>query len=138
MSSSSTTQFGQNQWLVDEMYQRFKQDPSSVDASWHEFLTGYDPDAVTEDQTAADSNGASGNGAASNGSSTKSAPPAAPAPPAKPAASAAPKSAAKTEAAPSPVGNKTTIRIRFTVLGKNMTYSHHSGATTSSGALRTP
>ncbi|WP_206490245.1 multifunctional oxoglutarate decarboxylase/oxoglutarate dehydrogenase thiamine pyrophosphate-binding subunit/dihydrolipoyllysine-residue succinyltransferase subunit [Rhodococcus sp. KRD162] len=98
MSSSSTTQFGQNQWLVDEMYQRFKQDPSSVDASWHEFLTGYDPDAVTEDQTAADSNGASGNGAASNGSSTKSAPPAAPAPPAKPAASAAPKSAAKTEA----------------------------------------
>ncbi|MFY2789108.1 multifunctional oxoglutarate decarboxylase/oxoglutarate dehydrogenase thiamine pyrophosphate-binding subunit/dihydrolipoyllysine-residue succinyltransferase subunit [Rhodococcus sp. MALMAid1271] len=98
MSSSSTTQFGQNQWLVDEMYQRFKQDPSSVDASWHEFLTGYDPDAVTEDQTAADSNGASGNGAASNGSSTKSAPPAAPAPPAKPAASAAPKAAAKTEA----------------------------------------
>ena len=78
MSSSSTTQFGQNQWLVDEMYQRFKQDPSSVDASWHEFLTGYDPDAAT-DETAG-SNGAAGNGAASNGSSTKSAPPAAPAP----------------------------------------------------------
>nr|WP_084435976.1 multifunctional oxoglutarate decarboxylase/oxoglutarate dehydrogenase thiamine pyrophosphate-binding subunit/dihydrolipoyllysine-residue succinyltransferase subunit [Aldersonia kunmingensis] len=42
--SSSTTQFGQNQWLVDEMYQRFKEDPSSVDASWHEFLADYTPE----------------------------------------------------------------------------------------------
>ena len=98
MSSSSTTQFGQNQWLVDEMYQRFKQDPSSVDASWHEFLTGYDPDAAT-DETAG-SNGAASNGAASNGSSTKSAPPAAPAPPAKPAASAPDKTDAPKAAAP--------------------------------------
>ncbi|KAA0922482.1 multifunctional oxoglutarate decarboxylase/oxoglutarate dehydrogenase thiamine pyrophosphate-binding subunit/dihydrolipoyllysine-residue succinyltransferase subunit [Rhodococcus sp. ANT_H53B] len=98
MSSSSTTQFGQNQWLVDEMYQRFKQDPSSVDASWHEFLTGYDPEAAT-DETAG-SNGAAGNGAASNGSSTKSAPPAAPAPPAKPAASAPDKTDAPKAAAP--------------------------------------
>ncbi|MET4611558.1 2-oxoglutarate decarboxylase [Rhodococcus sp. PvR044] len=45
MSSSSTSQFGQNQWLVDEMYQRFQKDPASVDASWHEFLTDYTPDA---------------------------------------------------------------------------------------------
>nr|WP_181719314.1 multifunctional oxoglutarate decarboxylase/oxoglutarate dehydrogenase thiamine pyrophosphate-binding subunit/dihydrolipoyllysine-residue succinyltransferase subunit [Nocardia gipuzkoensis] len=43
--SSSTSQFGQNQWLVDEMYQKFKQDPSSVDESWHEFLADYTPDA---------------------------------------------------------------------------------------------
>lgn len=41
----SAAQFGQNQWLVDEMYQRFKEDPSSVDASWHEFLTDYSPDS---------------------------------------------------------------------------------------------
>ncbi|NLV79713.1 MAG: multifunctional oxoglutarate decarboxylase/oxoglutarate dehydrogenase thiamine pyrophosphate-binding subunit/dihydrolipoyllysine-residue succinyltransferase subunit [Rhodococcus sp.] len=46
MSSSSTSQFGQNQWLVDEMYQRFQDDPSSVDASWHEFLTDYSPEAA--------------------------------------------------------------------------------------------
>ncbi|OZD91016.1 2-oxoglutarate dehydrogenase E1 component [Rhodococcus sp. 05-2256-B2] len=97
MSSSSTTQFGQNQWLVDEMYQRFKQDPSSVDASWHEFLTDYDPEAVIDENPI--SNGKSGsNGSASNGSSAKSAPPAAPAPPAKPAASAAKTEAPKTEA----------------------------------------
>ncbi|MFJ2664425.1 multifunctional oxoglutarate decarboxylase/oxoglutarate dehydrogenase thiamine pyrophosphate-binding subunit/dihydrolipoyllysine-residue succinyltransferase subunit [Nocardia fluminea] len=44
--SSSTSQFGQNQWLVDEMYQKFKQDPSSVDASWHEFLADYTPEAT--------------------------------------------------------------------------------------------
>lgn len=44
--SSSTSQFGQNQWLVDEMYQRFKDDPSSVDESWHEFLTDYTPEAA--------------------------------------------------------------------------------------------
>ncbi|WP_156665306.1 2-oxoglutarate dehydrogenase E1 subunit family protein, partial [Rhodococcus phenolicus] len=46
MSSSSTSQFGQNQWLVDEMYQRFQDDPSSVDASWHEFLTDYSPETA--------------------------------------------------------------------------------------------
>ncbi|WP_232286156.1 2-oxoglutarate dehydrogenase E1 subunit family protein, partial [Prescottella equi] len=57
MSSSSTSQFGQNQWLVDEMYQRFQDDPSSVDASWHEFLTDYSPDAAN----------AAGNGEALNG-----------------------------------------------------------------------
>ena len=46
--SSSTAQFGQNQWLVEEMYQRFKEDPSSVDASWHEFLADYTPDASSD------------------------------------------------------------------------------------------
>ncbi|NUS91698.1 MAG: hypothetical protein HOQ36_04695, partial [Nocardia sp.] len=44
--SSSKSQFGQNQWLVDEMYQKFKQDPSSVDASWHEFLADYTPETA--------------------------------------------------------------------------------------------
>ena len=36
--SSTGSQFGQNQWLVDEMYERYRTDPSSVDASWHEFF----------------------------------------------------------------------------------------------------
>lgn len=44
--SSSTSQFGQNQWLVDEMYQKFQQDPSSVDESWHEFLADYNPETA--------------------------------------------------------------------------------------------
>ncbi|MFN3339483.1 MAG: multifunctional oxoglutarate decarboxylase/oxoglutarate dehydrogenase thiamine pyrophosphate-binding subunit/dihydrolipoyllysine-residue succinyltransferase subunit [Dietzia sp.] len=36
--SNTVSQFGQNQWLVDEMYERFSKDPSSVDKSWHEFF----------------------------------------------------------------------------------------------------
>ena len=33
--------FGPNEWLVDEMYQRFLEDPTSVDAAWHEFFSDY-------------------------------------------------------------------------------------------------
>ncbi|MDO5098903.1 MAG: multifunctional oxoglutarate decarboxylase/oxoglutarate dehydrogenase thiamine pyrophosphate-binding subunit/dihydrolipoyllysine-residue succinyltransferase subunit [Corynebacterium sp.] len=36
MSSAST--FGQNQWLVDEMFQQFQNDPESVDPSWRELF----------------------------------------------------------------------------------------------------
>ncbi|HEY9314230.1 multifunctional oxoglutarate decarboxylase/oxoglutarate dehydrogenase thiamine pyrophosphate-binding subunit/dihydrolipoyllysine-residue succinyltransferase subunit [Williamsia sp.] len=45
MSSSSISDFGQNEWLVEEMYQRFQKDPNSVDPSWHEFLTNYAAEA---------------------------------------------------------------------------------------------
>ncbi|WP_137875316.1 hypothetical protein, partial [Rhodococcus sp. Q] len=87
MSSSSTSQFGQNQWLVDEMYQRFQDDPSSVDASWHEFLTDYKPEAPAANGqipvTAAATT--TTNGSATNGAATAPAPAAAP-PVATPAA----------------------------------------------------
>ena len=47
MSSSSTSsptdQFGPNEWLVEEMYQRFLDDPNSVDPAWHEFFADYRP-----------------------------------------------------------------------------------------------
>ena len=33
--------FGPNEWLVDEMYQRFLTDPDSVDRAWHEFFADY-------------------------------------------------------------------------------------------------
>ncbi|CAM4463001.1 2-hydroxy-3-oxoadipate synthase [Mycobacterium basiliense] len=36
--------FGQNEWLVEEMYRKFRDDPSSVDPSWHEFLVDYNPE----------------------------------------------------------------------------------------------
>ncbi|MGD7002465.1 multifunctional oxoglutarate decarboxylase/oxoglutarate dehydrogenase thiamine pyrophosphate-binding subunit/dihydrolipoyllysine-residue succinyltransferase subunit [Corynebacterium halotolerans] len=36
MSSAST--FGQNQWLVDEMFQQFQKDPQSVDKEWRELF----------------------------------------------------------------------------------------------------
>lgn len=34
---------GPNAWLVDEMYERFAEDPSSVSESWQEFFAGYNP-----------------------------------------------------------------------------------------------
>ncbi|MGV0750874.1 2-oxoglutarate dehydrogenase E1 subunit family protein, partial [Mycolicibacter minnesotensis] len=43
--SGISSPFGQNEWLVEEMYRKFREDPSSVDPSWHEFLADYSPDA---------------------------------------------------------------------------------------------
>jgi len=36
-----TAQFGTNEWLVEEMYQRFLDDPESVDPAWHDFFADY-------------------------------------------------------------------------------------------------
>jgi len=36
--------FGANAGLVDEMYERFREDPSSVSASWRDFFEDYRPD----------------------------------------------------------------------------------------------
>jgi 2-oxoglutarate decarboxylase len=46
VSSSSASQFGSNQWLVDEMFTKFQEDPSSVDPAWHEFLADYSPESA--------------------------------------------------------------------------------------------
>ena len=35
--------FGTNEWLVEEMYQQYLADPSSVDQAWHEFFADYRP-----------------------------------------------------------------------------------------------
>ena len=51
--SSTSSPFGQNEWLVEEMYRKFRDDPSSVDPSWHEFLVDYNPEPTT-DSTAGD------------------------------------------------------------------------------------
>jgi multifunctional 2-oxoglutarate metabolism enzyme len=48
---SSPSPFGQNEWLVEEMYRKFREDPSSVDPSWHEFLVDYSPEPTTETQS---------------------------------------------------------------------------------------
>ena len=58
--SNNVSQFGQNQWLVDEMYERFAKDPSSVDKSWHEFFDA-NPEAASS------SGGDSTNGTSHNG-----------------------------------------------------------------------
>ncbi|WP_207548179.1 2-oxoglutarate dehydrogenase E1 subunit family protein, partial [Mycolicibacterium fortuitum] len=50
--SSSPSPFGQNEWLVEEMYRKFREDPSSVDPSWHEFLVDYSPEPTTDNTVA--------------------------------------------------------------------------------------
>ena len=61
--SNNVSQFGQNQWLVDEMYERFAKDPSSVDETWHEFFDA-NPGAASA------SGGSSSNGTAPRRSSS--------------------------------------------------------------------
>jgi multifunctional 2-oxoglutarate metabolism enzyme len=47
--------FGANSWLVDEMYERFCDDPTSVNETWREFFSDYRP-AVSD--ASASTNGA--------------------------------------------------------------------------------
>ena len=35
--------FGANDWLVEEMYERYQADPTSVEPSWIEFFKTYNP-----------------------------------------------------------------------------------------------
>ncbi|MGH8961269.1 MAG: multifunctional oxoglutarate decarboxylase/oxoglutarate dehydrogenase thiamine pyrophosphate-binding subunit/dihydrolipoyllysine-residue succinyltransferase subunit [Jatrophihabitantaceae bacterium] len=51
--SSSPSDFGANEWLVEEMYERYKSDPSSVDAAWHDFFEDYRPAAGSGSPAAA-------------------------------------------------------------------------------------
>ncbi len=99
------------------MYQKYKQDPSSVDESWHEFLADYTPESpgeVANSTPAASAPTAAPTApatpapapAAQNNAAPKTAPTPAPAPaaPAAPAASApaAPKTTAAASAAAAP------------------------------------
>jgi 2-oxoglutarate decarboxylase len=71
--------FGANQWLVEEMYQAYQQDPAAVDPAWHDFFVDYRPDQPGggNGATTADAPGTAGPSAAE-----PPAPPAqAPAPP---------------------------------------------------------
>jgi 2-oxoglutarate decarboxylase len=51
-SSVEPSAFGANEWLVDEMYERYQQDPNSVDQAWWEFFRNYQPgEHVTDKPT---------------------------------------------------------------------------------------
>ena len=66
--STDDNSFGANQWLVEEMWQAYQKDPSSVDPAWHPYFEGH-----------------SGHGApTSPPPAAAAAPPAAPAEPATP------------------------------------------------------
>ena len=42
-SERSAASFGANAWLVDDMYEQYRQDPGSVSESWREFFQDYRP-----------------------------------------------------------------------------------------------
>ncbi|MFD6822054.1 hypothetical protein ACFWC5_17070, partial [Streptomyces sp. NPDC060085] len=74
--------FGPNEWLVDEIYQQYLQDPNSVDRAWWDFFADYKPGAPAASAPAGT--------AAAGAAGTTTPPPAAPAAPAPPAARQAP------------------------------------------------
>jgi multifunctional 2-oxoglutarate metabolism enzyme len=104
--------FGPNQWLVDELYQRYQADPGSVDQAWWSFFADYHPQP--EQAAAQPAREAASPTAVQPGSAAPaaSAPPAATpaparaadgqAPPAGPPASSAPVTAAPAAAAATP------------------------------------
>ncbi|WP_202874992.1 multifunctional oxoglutarate decarboxylase/oxoglutarate dehydrogenase thiamine pyrophosphate-binding subunit/dihydrolipoyllysine-residue succinyltransferase subunit [Kribbella kalugense] len=40
--------FGANEWLVDELYEKYQQDPNSVDPAWLDFFKTYNPDGTPD------------------------------------------------------------------------------------------
>src|SRR5690348_6708206 len=113
----TATTFGPNAWLVDEMYEQFRQDPSSVSESWQDFFADYRPSGapngareVPPTASAAASAPVAAPQAPSASASSTPTPPASAAPPAssngdgaRPAAPAAP---AGEKAAPTPAPEK--------------------------------
>ncbi|MFI0962986.1 multifunctional oxoglutarate decarboxylase/oxoglutarate dehydrogenase thiamine pyrophosphate-binding subunit/dihydrolipoyllysine-residue succinyltransferase subunit [Streptomyces sp. NPDC021080] len=95
--------FGANEWLVDEIYQQYLQDPNSVDRAWWDFFADYKPGAPAASAPA-------GTAAAGAAGTTTTAAPAAPVPPAArqappqaaPAPVAAPAAPKPAAAAPAP------------------------------------
>ncbi|MEU3526116.1 multifunctional oxoglutarate decarboxylase/oxoglutarate dehydrogenase thiamine pyrophosphate-binding subunit/dihydrolipoyllysine-residue succinyltransferase subunit [Streptomyces sp. NPDC038707] len=85
--------FGANEWLVDEIYQQYLQDPNSVDRAWWDFFADYKPGAPATPAPA---------GAAATGAAETTPAPQAPAAPAPQAAAPAPKPAAAPAQAPAP------------------------------------
>ncbi len=60
---SMRADFGANEWLVDELYEQYQQDPANVDPAWWDFFEGYRP-LTPEGQASA---ARRGNGEASTG-----------------------------------------------------------------------
>ncbi|GAA2559635.1 MULTISPECIES: multifunctional oxoglutarate decarboxylase/oxoglutarate dehydrogenase thiamine pyrophosphate-binding subunit/dihydrolipoyllysine-residue succinyltransferase subunit [Streptomyces] len=85
--------FGANEWLVDEIYQQYLQDPNSVDRAWWDFFADYKPGAPAASAPA-------GTAAAGAAGTTTTAQPAAAQPKAEPAP--APAAAQPAPAAPAP------------------------------------
>ncbi|MEU7024027.1 multifunctional oxoglutarate decarboxylase/oxoglutarate dehydrogenase thiamine pyrophosphate-binding subunit/dihydrolipoyllysine-residue succinyltransferase subunit [Streptomyces sp. NPDC046203] len=155
---SPVAAFGANEWLVDEIYQQYLQDPNSVDRAWWDFFADYKPGAAeTPAAPAAATSGTPSAPAAPQAGPAQAAPAApaavpapaaapapakaaapAPAPAAKPAAAPAPAKAAKA-AAPAteaPAGPELiTLRGPAAAVAKNMNASLEMPTATSVRAV---
>ena len=90
--------FGANEWLVDEMFERYKQDPNSVDKAWWEFFKNFTPgEHVTDKPT-----GPNGARTPTQQTAPKTAPKPAQPKPAQPSAQKSEAKGAEKPAAPAP------------------------------------
>ncbi|WP_046319909.1 multifunctional oxoglutarate decarboxylase/oxoglutarate dehydrogenase thiamine pyrophosphate-binding subunit/dihydrolipoyllysine-residue succinyltransferase subunit [Mycobacterium sp. UM_Kg1] len=132
--SGISSPFGQNEWLVEEMYRKFREDPSSVDPSWHEFLADYQHDGNRGDGSPAPAPTVTQQAPLAPPAAPAAAPqapaaPAAAAPAAKPAkpATPAPKPAAPaakpSQAAPAAADEHQVLRGAAAAVVKNMSTS---------------
>src|ERR1700758_2741065 len=80
--------FGPNEWLVEEMYDRYKADPSSVGPSWQEFFSNYRQSTAPPRSAAATATAPAPPAPAPTNGAATPAPAAAPALPAEPAGDA--------------------------------------------------
>ncbi|WP_233498770.1 multifunctional oxoglutarate decarboxylase/oxoglutarate dehydrogenase thiamine pyrophosphate-binding subunit/dihydrolipoyllysine-residue succinyltransferase subunit [Blastococcus sp. TF02A-26] len=99
--TSAVAGFGTNEWLVEEMYQQYLTDPSSVDQAWHEFFADYRPGSPVS--SGDDREEAPAAAPAESAAPAKPAP-AKPAPAAKSAATPAEPAAPRGNGAPAPAG----------------------------------
>ena len=68
MSAKDPNQdFGANEWLVDEMYERYLSDPTSLEPSWIEFFKTYNPNSSSSSSSAVSSTSAPISGAPRGG-----------------------------------------------------------------------
>ena len=96
-SATVPEEFGANEWLVEEMYDRFQADPSSVDQTWVDYFKAHGNGSPSGSES-----GTQNGGPATTTGSTNGAPGAAATTESKPAAKAAQPAAEPVRAAPAP------------------------------------
>ncbi|WP_228389108.1 multifunctional oxoglutarate decarboxylase/oxoglutarate dehydrogenase thiamine pyrophosphate-binding subunit/dihydrolipoyllysine-residue succinyltransferase subunit [Cumulibacter manganitolerans] len=72
--ASSKSDFGTNDWVIEDMYQRYLESPDQVDPAWHEFFADYKPSASGSDGPAVKPAANGGAPAAPSSASAPSAP----------------------------------------------------------------
>nr|WP_246497893.1 multifunctional oxoglutarate decarboxylase/oxoglutarate dehydrogenase thiamine pyrophosphate-binding subunit/dihydrolipoyllysine-residue succinyltransferase subunit [Natronoglycomyces albus] len=98
-NSNPLENFGHNEWLVDEMYERYLDDPNTVSAGWREFFADYRKGDTTNNSSKPAATTSAGSESSAS-DAKKPAPRAKQAPEATPAATPQPRTQAPTEPKP--------------------------------------